>query len=61
VTELYSDEAEAYAREHLHSDETRADEFEEILACPDTGARWTLDYPERTEREPGPARLRRSD
>jgi hypothetical protein len=36
-----------------------SDAFEEELSCPDTGARFTLDYPEHTEREPGRARLRR--
>ena len=59
VTELYGDEAEVYAREHLRMDEVRSDAFEELLSCPDTGSRWRLDYPERTEREPGPARLAR--
>ena len=59
ITELYGDEAETYAREHLRTDEVRSDAFEEDLSCPDTGAAWTLDFPERTEREPGQARLRR--
>ena len=59
VTELYGDEAETYARDHLVSDEVRSEAFEEDLSCPDTGSRWRLDYPERTEREPGPARLAR--
>jgi hypothetical protein len=60
VTELYGDDAERYAREHLHTDEVRTEAFEELLSCPDTGARWRLDYPERTEREPGAARLARA-
>ena len=60
VTELYGDEAETYAREHLHMQEVRSDAFEERLTCPDTGADWLLDYPERTEREPGQARLARA-
>ena len=38
VTELYGDEAAAYADEHLHAG-GGADE----LVCPDTGARWRLD------------------
>jgi hypothetical protein len=58
LTEAYGTEAEDYAREHLHTDEVRTDAFEEDLSCADTGARFTLDYPERTDREPGPARLR---
>jgi hypothetical protein len=59
VTELYGAEAESYAREHLQMDEVRSDAFEEDLNCPDTGTRWRLDYPERTPREPGQARLTR--
>jgi hypothetical protein len=59
INEAYGSEAERYARGHLVSDEVRMDAFEEVLSCPDTGTRFTLDYPERTEREPGQARLRR--
>lgn len=59
ITAAYGTEAERYARGHLVTDEVRTDAFEEDLSCPDTGARFTLDYPERTEREPGQARLRR--
>ncbi|MFL5951547.1 MAG: hypothetical protein ACJ74M_08055 [Gaiellaceae bacterium] len=44
LTEAYGTEAEHYARDHLHSDEVRTDAF---------------DFPERTEREPGQARLQR--
>jgi hypothetical protein len=60
ATEFYGEEAERYAREHLHTDEVRSESFEEVLACPDTGARWLLSFPERTEREPGQARLART-
>jgi hypothetical protein len=60
VTELHGDEAESYAREHLRTDEVRTNALEEDLSCPDTGARWRLDYPERTDREPGQARLART-
>ena len=59
LTEAYGTEAENYARDHLHTVEVRSDAFEEDLSCPDTGARFTLDFPSRTEREPGQARLRR--
>jgi hypothetical protein len=59
LAEAYGNEAEEYAREHLHSDEVRTDAFEEGLACPDTAVRFTLDYPERTKTDPGQARLRR--
>ena len=58
VDELYGPEAEGYAREHLVGDEVSTDRFEERLSCPDTGRRWILEWPERTEREPGQARLR---
>ena len=58
MTELYGREAEEYAGGHLMRDETRTERMEEFYACPDTGRRWLLDYPERTEREPGQARLR---
>jgi hypothetical protein len=61
ATEFYGTEAEAYAREHHRSQETRSDAFEEVLTCPDTGAVWKLEFPERTERDPGPARLARTD
>ncbi len=58
VRELYGDEAERYATEHLRSDESDTEAFTERLSCPDTGARWLLDYPERTDDDPGQARLR---
>ncbi len=58
ATEFYGDEAERYAREHLTAEEADSARFEERFSCPDTGRAWLLDYPERTEREPGQARLR---
>ncbi len=58
VRELYGDEAERYARDHLRSDETDEEAFAERLSCPNTGARWLLEYPERTDADPGQARLR---
>jgi|1186.fasta_scaffold140933_2 hypothetical protein len=59
VPELYGDAAEQYAGEHLHREETRTEAMEERYSCPDTGSEWLLDYPDRTEREPGQARLRK--
>jgi hypothetical protein len=56
---FHGEEAERYAREHLVTDEVRTEALEEDLSCPDTGARWRLDFPDRTQREPGQARLRR--
>jgi len=58
VQELYGPEAEEYAADHLVSDEVRTDAFEEDFSCPDTGCGWTLDYPGRTQNDPGQARLR---
>jgi hypothetical protein len=59
VTELYGSEAEQYPSEHLRSQETRSETFDERFTCPDTGADWILDYPDRAGEEPGQARLRR--
>jgi hypothetical protein len=39
--------------------EVRSHAFEEDLSCPDNGARFRLDFPEQTQREPGQARLQR--
>lgn len=58
VTELYGNEAEEYAATHLRRTETRTERMEERYSCPDTGRDWILDYPERSERDPGQARLR---
>ena len=58
VNELYGREAEEYVSEHLRREETRTEELEEGFSCPDTGRVWLLDYPDRTERELGQARLR---
>jgi hypothetical protein len=32
--------------------------MEERYSCPDTGTRFVLDWPERTQSDPGQARLR---
>ena len=58
VGELYGREAEEYATDHLRPNETTTEELEERFSCPDTGRAWLLDYPDRTERELGQARLR---
>ena len=58
VTELYGGEAEDYAAEHLRASGSRPEAMEEDYTCPDTGTRWLLDYPDRTEHDPGQARLR---
>jgi hypothetical protein len=56
--EFHGQDAEDYAAAHLVRSETRADSLEESYSCPDTGKRWTLDWPAATERDPGQARLR---
>jgi hypothetical protein len=58
VVELYGEEAERYAAEHLVRGEARTEAMEERYSCPDTGRRWLLDYPDRTDRDPGQTRLR---
>ena len=59
ANELYGSDAESYVRDHLRRlDERGPGELEERYVCPDTGKRWLLDFPDRTEREPGQARLR---
>ena len=58
VDELYGREAEDYAAEHLRRESLDSERFEEVYSCPDTGRGWVLEWPDRTDREPGPARLR---
>ena len=58
ATELYGDEADRYATEHLVAGRSDTARLEQRFSCPDTGRVWKLDYPDRTEREPGQARLR---
>ena len=58
VTELYGTQAEEYVAGHLRRDETRTEEMRELYACPDTGRRWELDWPQASEQDPGQARLR---
>ena len=58
VDELYGREAEDYARDHLRAHRTDDEPLSERLSCPDTGRRWLLEYPERTDRDLRQARLR---
>ena len=58
VSELYGEEAEDYAAAHLHREDLDSERFEERYSCPDTGRTWILEWPEKTERDPGQARLR---
>jgi len=58
MRESYGQEAEQYAAEHLVRGEVDTDALEERYTCPDTGREFVLDWPERTQSNPGQARLR---
>jgi hypothetical protein len=58
MTESFGQEAETYAAEHLVRGEADTGAMEERYSCPDTGRRFVLDWPERTQADPGQARLR---
>jgi hypothetical protein len=58
MDESFGQEAETYAAEHLVRGDADSDSLEEQYTCPDTGRRFTLDWPERTQSDPGQARLR---
>ena len=59
TSELRGSEAKAYADEHLAEVEVRADGWEVVYRCPDTGAEWLEDYPESEQHGGGSMRLRR--
>jgi hypothetical protein len=58
MSESFGSEAETYATEHLVRGEVGSDAMAERYTCPDTGREFVLDWPERTQSEPGQARLR---
>ena len=58
MSETFGMEAETYAREHLVRGEADDESMVEQYTCPDTGRRFQLEWPERTQAEPGQARLR---
>ena len=58
MNEAFGTDAEVYAGEHLVRGEADDDAMVEQYSCPDTGRRFLLDWPERTEADPGQARLR---
>jgi hypothetical protein len=60
MNESFGGEAEMYAADHLVRGAADSDAMEEQFSCPDTGRRFVLDWPERTQSEPGQARLRRA-
>lgn len=57
MNEAFGTEAEEYAAGHLVRGEANTESMTEQYSCPDTGRRFVLDWPERTDREPGQARL----
>jgi hypothetical protein len=61
MNESFGTEAETYAAQHLVRGEASTDAMEERYSCPDTGRQFVLDWPERTQAEPGQARLRLAD
>jgi hypothetical protein len=58
MNESYGQEAETYAADHLVRGEVDSEALEERYSCPDTGRVFVLDWPERTQSDPGQARLR---
>lgn len=58
VIELWDSEAKLYAATHLDRVDVRADGWEVLYVCHDTGARWLQDYPHGEEHGGGPMRLR---
>ena len=58
MNEAFGGEAETYAAEHLVRGDADTDALEEQYSCPDTGRRFVLEWPERTQSDPGQARLR---
>jgi hypothetical protein len=58
MNEAFGAEAEAYAADHLVRGAVDSDALAEAYSCRDTGRRFLLEWPERTQAEPGQARLR---
>ena len=58
MSETFGTEAETSAREHLVRGEVDDESRVEPYSCPDTGRRFLLEWPERTQADPGQARLR---
>lgn len=58
ISELRGDAAKAYADEHLEQVEVRADGWEVLYRCPDTGQLWLEDYAEGEQHGGGEMRLR---
>lgn len=61
LQELWDEDAKSLIREHLEKIEVRADGWEAVYRCPNTGATWLRDYPHSERHGGGPLRLRRLD
>ena len=61
ITELWDNDAKAYADEHLVRVETRAEGWEVLYRCVVSQHTWLEDYPRSEEHGGGPMRLRRLD
>ncbi|MGH8550820.1 MAG: Imm27 family immunity protein [Methylococcales bacterium] len=59
LQKLWDEEAKAYIQKHLIKVEVRADGWEIVYRCPDTGLQWLRDYPHSERHGGGPMRLRR--
>jgi hypothetical protein len=57
--ELWDTDAKGYADERLEQTEVRADGWEVLYCCPDTGVKWLSGLPRGAEHGGGPMRLRR--
>jgi hypothetical protein len=58
--EFWDDEARSYVRDHLTFVEVRADGWESVYVCAETGMQWVSDYPRSEEHGGGPLRLRQT-
>ncbi len=59
--ELNGNEADEYAREHLHEGAVDSVNWTVRYSCPDTGRLWILDAPHSELHGGGPPRLRQLD
>jgi hypothetical protein len=59
LTELEGNEAKNYAGQHLTEVFVNGKTWEIEYKCPDTGARWLMDFPQSEYHGGGPPRLRK--
>lgn len=60
ITELWDDEAKAYANGHLRKVAVLGSGWTTLWECPDSGLQWVKEYPRSEEHGGGPVRLRRA-